>query len=278
MAFRPSSSCTVAATGQTCSQGAFSQCMQGTGWNTTAGVLGLAGEVAVDAQPVHLAAAAHLLAADHRHVVLALAGDRRRRCSRCRRRGRSPSPHCGLLLYSCSFHREKQLLVVGRRTSGSCDSAARLASRTIGAAVHAAVLLGLRQRIVAPRAADDGGREVQSALPRAGDRCRSRRRCRPGRRCCGRSRASRPAVPSAMPGTRNIGSSRLRPPASTLTTSPSFSPLGRGGFRADEQRVVPGDLGERIGQLLQPGVVGSTAVADLGAGREHELEVARRRC
>ena len=29
---------TVAATGQTCSQGASSQCMQGTGWTTTSGL------------------------------------------------------------------------------------------------------------------------------------------------------------------------------------------------------------------------------------------------
>jgi hypothetical protein len=32
MSFNPSSLCTVAATGQTTSHGAFSQCMQGTGW------------------------------------------------------------------------------------------------------------------------------------------------------------------------------------------------------------------------------------------------------
>src|SRR4029453_12549220 len=36
---------------------------------------GLAGEVGVDAQPRHLAAAPHLVLADHRDVVLALAGD-----------------------------------------------------------------------------------------------------------------------------------------------------------------------------------------------------------
>src|SRR3954468_20574470 len=38
-------------------------------------LLGRAGEVAVHAQPVHLAAAAHLLVADDGYVVLALAGD-----------------------------------------------------------------------------------------------------------------------------------------------------------------------------------------------------------
>ena len=34
--FSPSLSCTVAFTGQTGSQGAFSQCMQGTGWKLAA--------------------------------------------------------------------------------------------------------------------------------------------------------------------------------------------------------------------------------------------------
>ena len=32
MSFSPSELCVVAATGQTSSQGAFSHCMQGTGW------------------------------------------------------------------------------------------------------------------------------------------------------------------------------------------------------------------------------------------------------
>ena len=57
------------------SHGAFSQCWQVIGWNTTSGLSIVAGEVAVDADPVHLAAAQHLLLADHGDVVLGLAGD-----------------------------------------------------------------------------------------------------------------------------------------------------------------------------------------------------------
>ena len=37
MALSPSSVCTVAATGQTCSHGAISQCAQATGWAATSG-------------------------------------------------------------------------------------------------------------------------------------------------------------------------------------------------------------------------------------------------
>ncbi len=40
MSLRPSSLCTVAATGQTTSQGAFSQCMHITGWWKVCGLSG----------------------------------------------------------------------------------------------------------------------------------------------------------------------------------------------------------------------------------------------
>ena len=53
--------------------------MQGTGWKTTSGLPGgLAGEVPVDADPLHLAPLRDLGLADDRHVVLALAGDHAR--------------------------------------------------------------------------------------------------------------------------------------------------------------------------------------------------------
>src|SRR5450432_917713 len=48
--------------------------------------------------------------------------------------------------------------------------------------------------------------------------------------------------------------------------------LGRA--RADEHRVVPGQLGERLGQLLQPSVVRVAAVDDLRVDPEYELQLA----
>ena len=71
---RPSWLCVVAATGQTDSQGAFSHCMHSTGWWTATASSGVAAEIAVDADPVHLAAVQHLLLADDGDVVLRLAG------------------------------------------------------------------------------------------------------------------------------------------------------------------------------------------------------------
>jgi len=56
----------------------FSHCWQGRGCATERGFVGIALEVAIDAQPVHLARLEHALGADHRDVVLGLAGDHAR--------------------------------------------------------------------------------------------------------------------------------------------------------------------------------------------------------
>ena len=50
----------------------------------------------------------------------------------------------------------------------------------------------------------------------------------------------------------------------------------RGRRRADERGVVPGQLGERLRQLLQPAVVGEAAVEDGRVGAEDDLERRRR--
>ena len=98
MPFRPSSLWYVAMTGQTGSQGAAPHCWQSIGaLRMSTVVLGLgvrkdrlaihaALEVAVadpalDAQPRHVAAAPHRLLADHRDVVLDVAGDHARRAA-----------------------------------------------------------------------------------------------------------------------------------------------------------------------------------------------------
>ncbi len=75
MSFSPSGLCVVAATGQTFSHGAFSHCMHGSGCSTARGSSSAPDVIAVHADPVHLAAAQHLILADHRNVVLRLAGD-----------------------------------------------------------------------------------------------------------------------------------------------------------------------------------------------------------
>src|SRR5260370_170215 len=43
-------------------------------------------------------------------------------------------------------------------------------------------------------------------------------------------------------------------------------------FCVAESGVVPGQLGERIGKLLQPPVIREVAVVKRGRGKEHELQ------
>ena len=45
--------------------------------------------------------------------------------------------------------------------------------------------------------------------------------------------------------------------------------------RADERGVVPGELGQGLGQFLQPAVVGPAAVPDRRVGTEEDLEALR---
>ncbi len=45
------------------------------------------------------------------------------------------------------------------------------------------------------------------------------------------------------------------------------------GRRADDGGVIPGQLGDRVGELLQPAVIGEPAVVDLGIAVQDEFEV-----
>ena len=49
-----------------------------------------------------------------------------------------------------------------------------------------------------------------------------------------------------------------------------------GGLRAHERGVVPGELGEGIGKLLQPPVVREAAVVKRRRREEHDLQTTRR--
>ncbi len=49
-----------------------------------------------------------------------------------------------------------------------------------------------------------------------------------------------------------------------------------GRLRADERGIIPGQLREGIGKLLQPPVVREAAVVKRGRGEEHDLQITRR--
>ena len=88
-------------------------------------------------------------------------------------------------------------------------------------------------------------------------------------------RSSRRRVPAAS---QHRACAKCLPPCFSSTTSPlTRFERGRARAAADEQRgVVPGELRQRLGQLLQPAVVGVAAVVDTGIGPEDDLAVPRR--
>ena len=75
-----------------------------------------------------------------------------------------------------------------------------------------------------------------------------------------------------MPGCTQTGPSTVRPPSLTSTTSQFFTPKLARGLAADQHGVVPGHLGDRIGQFLQPAVVVVTAVVHAVVAMENDFE------
>ena len=84
----------VASTGQTVSHGACWQCWHIIGWWTVVGVLAVALEVTVDAQPVHDRGSCAPARRRRRGRCSRPGRRRRRRSSRCRRRDRWTCPRC----------------------------------------------------------------------------------------------------------------------------------------------------------------------------------------
>ncbi len=93
--------------------------------------------------------------------------------------------------------------------------------------------------------------------------------------------AARPRAPVAQVQRQRVGGVAWRQPHRHLqrpAALPQFHDVAaqqrqpRGGGRRDERRVVPGQLGQRLRKLLQPGVVGEPPVVDVGIGSKHDLE------
>ena len=220
--------------------------------------------VAVDADPVHLAAGGDLLAADDRDVVLGLAGDgagvaadagvevdrhaprhgrrgaatgrgraRRaawaaRRCRRARRRARGSRPCAS---NSCWVTAKSWRAPVACRVT----SAAPL----VGRAQHEGVVADAGADAPgAPAALAEGQR--RHLLGVAGQHPHRREQAAPAGR-----------------GAHHVAGGQAQ---------------ARRGARAELQRVVPGELGEGLRQLLQPAEVGVAAVAHRRVGQEHRGE------
>ncbi len=125
-------------------------------------------------------------------------------------------------------------------------------------ALHRVVVLRGGERRGAPGLAQRGAGQRPGIARRA-----ARRRCSRARRTAGPAapavaqRARRPCRPPG-PAAPRPGPRLARPSTSSDATSPVLRPRARPA-RARRQHVVPDQLGERLGQFLQPGVVGATA-------------------
>ena len=262
--------------GRPFSHGAFSHCTQATGWNATCGIVRSSpAEVAVDADPVHLAAAQHLLLADDRDVVLGLAGDHAGVAADAGVEVDRHAPLVAVVALLLPQRVERRMLLVGLlwRTRDRLAASARVALAHERAPLHLLMLLRVGERVALRRswpawpvakpkwllARSAGGVEADAAADAAG----AATPLPDGERdrvvgLAGRDGDRRPA--------------RVPPAAVSSTRSPSATPSSVGGRRRDQRGVVPGQLGHRIGQLLQPAVVGEAAVVGVGVGVEGDLE------
>jgi len=262
-------------------------------------VLRVAALVAVHADPVHLAAAEHALLAHHGHVVLGLAGDQARIAADALRQIDRHAPGAAFVfrLLPQRFERRqvhdvaREMRVLGGLPSvlGERELAHELA-QAMAAGLHphgvdGMVLLRGGQGPFAP-----GGGKARTGDEVHGPACAERKdvdahgrdvapRVAAHLAGCGAAVAQRHRdAPRGLAGHDQGRDLHLTPAAveRDQRAVPDAEPLG--GRRTDQRGVVPGELGHRIGRLLEPTVVGEPPVVDRGVLAEDDLQlrVARR--
>jgi hypothetical protein len=178
-------------------------------------------------------------------------------------------PHCGLVLYSCSFQSEKSGSL---SAPGSSPRRKALLANDVPT-LHARVLLGLGQEV---RAAGGGERRARREVRGRGGA--ESERVEPD----SRADASRlaPPVPQVQderrvghPGhaeDRDLERTPFRLDTHHVLVAQAVGGCGGG---AHEQGVLPGDLGHRVRELLEPCVVRALAVLELRARHEEKIRV-----
>ena len=241
-----------------------------------AGVPGIvAGEVAVDAQPVHFAALRHLLLADHRNVVLGDAGDHAGAAAGAAREidRHAPSVPGVAVPRVCGQERAPVLgqLLAGllqfRHGSGGRDQPT----------LHRVVLLRLRDQRSSADSRDRQARRKPGVVAVAqGAGVESQ---------ITTERFARSAAPvSEGDGDAVLGmtrrehdrSVRRRPAEAEIDALTLAEAELLRGVRRDQRRVLPGDLRHRIRQFLQPGDVAESAVPNAVVRDDVDLQAWRR--
>src|SRR4051812_26090243 len=241
------------------------------------GVLRVTLEVVVDADPVHLAPAIHLLLADDRDVVLGLARDGAGAAARARRQVDRHAP-----LVAVVFPLGNQRQRARRRLAhvrddfgiflvflggGDADRAAPL---------HQVVFLRAREQVAANLGDLEPAAEVGRVRRAQAEHVELFRVVR--RRLADVSRYL--AAVAVEHRDRVVGMSRndrdrqLGEVAAIaqLDQVSVLEPLLLGSRHAHPRARVPRDLRDRLGQLLQPAVVREAAIPDGRVGAENDLE------
>ena len=240
-----------------------------------AGVVRIAIEVAVDPQPLHLAAAQHLRLPDHGCVVLRHARDDAGRAAGADRLIDREAPRVALVLVVivvvqrqrrwgrlAEVLREFRVGLEVRDRSGADD----------GAAFHRMVALG------------DGERQPIAGLSQHGARSDPRRTRRADRvrvesDAVGHTARTRTSVPEmhghGVRGVTGLHEDRCVDRAAAVRDLDHVFGVEAetpGGRRRQDGGVVPREFRERPRQFLQPAHVREAAVVHRRVGREHDLE------
>ena len=145
-----------------------------------------------------------------------------------------------------------------------------------GAPLHAAVLLRRRERVAAPELGEAGA-AVEARCFGASDleRVEPDARADPTRV---RTAIAERQGDHAVRHSREEQNGELERAARIIETDHILVRKTErfGGLRAHERGIVPGQLGERIGKLLQPPVVREAAVVKRRRREEHDLQTTRR--
>ena len=260
--------------------------MQGTGWNDDLRAAGgLAGEVAVDPDPVHLAPLRDLDLADDRHVVLALAGGHARVAADAGVQVDRHPPLVALIVGMLLPEREVLRFLLEDAERGHASRFLCLGSVRTRSSVSVDSRTRGRPSMLPWFCVVDSGYvraepgHFDAAVEARGLGASDRERVEPD------ARADPPRVRTAIAerqgdhAVRHAGEDpdrKLERAARVLDTDHLLARNTErlGGLRAHERGVVPRELGERIGKLLQPSVVREAAVVKRRGGEEHDLQIA----
>jgi len=231
----------------------------------------VADEVAVDAQPVHLAAERDLLLADHRDVVL---GDARHHAGAASGAARQVDRHAPAVagISGPRIRGEQRSAVLGELFPGLLELLDGGGGRD-QAPLHRVVLLRLGEACSLADGSDgQAGREPGGVGVAQGAGVESQAPTERLSRAAAAVAERRGDGVLGVPGRDQDRGVRGWPAQPELDAVPLPQAELARGDRRDQRGVLPGELRHRIRQLLQPGDVGEPPVPDAVVRHDVDLE------